>query len=156
MIFSESESNSDEERPLVKQQLHGNTNRALLLADEAYPLTPWTMTAYKNPTTRAQKEFNRLHIKERVMIERLFGQLKRRFPILGNTIRVATEKIPKLIIACVILHNVGKFLNDPQFGENDDELPDENEDVQEEEQSQNLLARGWAKRDLIATSIEGL
>lgn len=143
---------------LVKQQLYENTSGALLLVDQAYPLTPWTMAPYKDAATEAQREYNRLHMKERVMIERLFGQLKRRFPILGNTIRVATERIPKLITACIILHNVGKFLMDPQFGEDVDEDIDENEfvhEVQLVQEERNLFARGRAKRDLIATVIEG-
>jgi hypothetical protein len=52
----------------------------------------------------------------------MFFQLKRRFP-LANDIRVRTDRIPNIILACCVLHNAAKRLND--------EVPD---DVDEDEQ----------------------
>lgn len=137
----------------IQQQLYGNAAGALLLCDQAYSLTPWTMTPYANPNDD-QRAYNRLHKRERVIIERIFCQLKRRFPILANTIRVATERVPKLITACMILHNISKFLNEPQFDGEDDVEEDEADDINQEDR--NILQRGLAKRDLIATVIRGL
>ncbi|CAH1959350.1 unnamed protein product [Acanthoscelides obtectus] len=48
-------------------------------------------------------------------MERCFGQLKQRFPILHNKIRIDTEKVPSLVMSCLILHNVAKHLNDEDF-----------------------------------------
>jgi hypothetical protein len=38
--------------------------------------------------------------------------VKRRFPILENTIRLETERIPSITVACFVLHNVSKYLQD--------------------------------------------
>lgn len=94
--------------------LRGNTCRALLLADEGYGVIPWLMTPFRNPDTPAEQSYNRLH-KERIIIERCFGQLKQRFPILHHKIRLATEKIPRVITCCFILHNIAKHLRDQDF-----------------------------------------
>lgn len=141
----------------IQATLNGNAAGALLLADEGYPLTPWTMTIYKNPTTPEQRSYNVLHKKERVIIERMFGELKRRFPVLANTIRVKTERIPKLISACIVLFNVAKFLNDPEFDRHEDEDEDDdqqNQNVQQDNAS--LRRRGEARRNYIAGAIAGL
>lgn len=139
----------------IKQQLHGNAAGPLLLCDQAYPLTPWTMTPYVNPTDD-KRAYNRLHKSERVIIERMFGQLKRRFPILANTIRVSIRHVPQLITACMILHNIAKFLNEPQFDDENDEEEEEAGPDEMNQEERNLLERGQAKRDLIATVIQGL
>lgn len=59
-----------------------SSSDALLLGDSGYGLTPYLMTPYKNPTTPQQISFNKVFTYERVIVERVFGQLKRRFPIL--------------------------------------------------------------------------
>ncbi|CAH2002404.1 unnamed protein product, partial [Acanthoscelides obtectus] len=63
-----------------------------LLGDSGYGIPPWLLTPFKPVINRQQERFNLLHSRERVIIERLFGQLKMRFPILGNTVRVSSEK----------------------------------------------------------------
>lgn len=54
----------------------------VLLGDEGYGLEPWVMATYRNPDTENKQDFNRLLRRERVIIERCFGQVKRRFPII--------------------------------------------------------------------------
>lgn len=83
------------------------------------------MTVYRNPVTAAQKAFNKLHIIERSLIERMFGQLKNRFPFLLNKIRTATERVPDLVAACCVLHNVATYLKEEQFEGDVDEEPEE-------------------------------
>lgn len=86
----------------------------------------------------------------------MFGQLKQRFPILHNKIRVATQRIPSIVLACFILHNVAKFLNDPEY-ETDDETRSETEDGEERDfDAANLRRRGETRRSQIATTIAGL
>lgn len=141
----------------VQRTLNENAIGALLLADEAYPLTPWTMTIFRNPVSHEQKAYNALHKKERVIIERMFGQLKRRFPILANTIRVSTQRIPQLISACIVLFNVSKFLNDPEFdGDGDEgEAGDQDNQMENEDQNNTVYRRGAARRNQIAIAIAG-
>lgn len=87
-----------------------NPAGALLLADEGYAITPWTMTPFRNAVSSVEKKFNIIHTKERVIIERCFGQIKQRFPILQSKIRLSSERIPSIITACFTLHNIAKYL----------------------------------------------
>lgn len=139
---------------VIQQTLYANRRGALLLADEGYALTPWMMTVFRNPVTDAQKSYNKLHKIERSIIERMFGQVKQRFPILQNKMRMATERVPSMIVACFILHNVAKFLNDPEFEEEQPIHQDEGN--VEHFADNNLYRRGEARRNQIATTIAGL
>nr|CAH7715388.1 unnamed protein product [Callosobruchus chinensis] len=51
-------------------------SNALLLGDEGYGIAPWLMVPFGNPNTLAEHAYNNLFTKERVIIERCFGQLK--------------------------------------------------------------------------------
>ncbi|KAG5893902.1 hypothetical protein JTB14_014511 [Gonioctena quinquepunctata] len=85
------------------------------------------MTPYYNPVTPQERASNDLLKRERIMIERCFGQLKQRFPKLQGTVRVPLNFVPTLIVACVISHNIAKYLKDELvFGEEDH--PDESEE----------------------------
>ena len=104
------------------------TKDTLLIADSGYGIAPWLITPFENPNTPEAVHFNKVYAKDRVIIERCFGQLKRRFPILQYKVRVQLKNVSKIIISCVVLHNVAKFLNDScdsfqdaVAGDNDDE-----------------------------------
>uniref|UniRef100_A0A0K8VP34 Putative nuclease HARBI1 n=1 Tax=Bactrocera latifrons TaxID=174628 RepID=A0A0K8VP34_BACLA len=90
------------------------------LGDEGYGICTWLMSPFRNPTTEVEKKFNKVFTKERVIIERCFGQLKQRFSILQYKIRVSTELAPHVIASCFILHNIAKFLKDDYILINDD------------------------------------
>jgi hypothetical protein len=100
---------------------------AVLIGDQGYGLEPCLMTPFKNPTPGAEHKFNVLLKKERVTIERCFGQLKRRFPILQYVCRVKLENVPKVIVTCIVLHNIAKHLGDPDF-EDDCDVPQDDDD----------------------------
>nr|CAH7735452.1 unnamed protein product [Callosobruchus chinensis] len=51
-------------------------SNALLLGDEGYGIAPWLMVRFRKPNTPAEHAYNNLFTKERVIIERCFGQLK--------------------------------------------------------------------------------
>ncbi|XP_017480699.1 PREDICTED: putative nuclease HARBI1 [Rhagoletis zephyria] len=102
---------------IVRELLDENPAGAILLGDEGYAITPWLMIPYRNTTSFSQMEYNKLHCKERVIIERVFGQVKRRFTILQSKIRISTNRIPTIIAACFVLHNVAKYLKEPDFDE---------------------------------------
>lgn len=93
----------------------------LLLGDEGYGITPFLMTPFSNRTTEDTKQFNKFHARGRVVIEQAFGQLKRRFSVLRYGVRLKMERIPRCVLACVVLHNVAKKLQDPEEFENDEQ-----------------------------------
>lgn len=99
-------------RSSVYKIMRQNRSNALLLGDEGYPIAPFLMKVFKNPSTRKEIMFNKLISKERVVIERMFGQLKMRFPALMYKLRVNINIVPKVILSAFILHNVAKYLKD--------------------------------------------
>lgn len=137
----------------IKQVLHENPAHALLLADKAYAISPWILTPFRNTRVEMHRIYNKLHRSERQIIERVFGQVKNRFPFLKYEIRMKTDRVASMITCCFILHNVAKRLRDEDF-DNDDvhydvlDLPlpgDGNND--------ELQRRGTTLRDNIANYI---
>ncbi|CAH2012327.1 unnamed protein product [Acanthoscelides obtectus] len=100
--------------PQTRSQLINKAN-LVLLGDDGYAIGPCLMTPFRNPTPGAEINYNKLLKQKRVIIECCFGQLKRRFPILQYVCRVKLENVPKIIIACIVLHNVAKILGDADF-----------------------------------------
>lgn len=135
---------------IIRTTIEENQAGAILLADEGYGITPWLITPYRNPASESQVKFNIIHTRERSVIERCFGQIKMRFPILQSKMRILTDRIPLFIVACFVLHNVAKHLQDEDF-----EMPFENEAVEIQAPPMDLinnnnLKRGQARRDAIA------
>ncbi|CAH2008615.1 unnamed protein product [Acanthoscelides obtectus] len=56
-----------------------NEANVVLLGDDGYDIEPCLMTPFRNPTPGAEINDNKLLKQERVIIERCFGKLKRRF-----------------------------------------------------------------------------
>lgn len=75
-------------------------------------ISSWLMTPYDNPVTHEEKGYNKLQTKEKVIAERFVGELKKRFSILQNLIRVVLDKASSIVITCAALHNFVKYLND--------------------------------------------
>ncbi|CAH1966428.1 unnamed protein product [Acanthoscelides obtectus] len=70
----------------TRSQLINKAN--VLLGDFGYGIEPCLMTPFRNPTPGAEINYNKLLKQQRVIIERCFGQLKCRFPILQYVCRV--------------------------------------------------------------------
>lgn len=87
-------------------------NSPLLLADSGYGISTSVMVPFRNPREPMELNYNRIFVQERVIIERVIGQWKRRFPILMNPIRVKLDRIPTMIVATAVLHNAGKIYGD--------------------------------------------
>lgn len=125
----------------------------VIIGDSGYGSAPWIVVPFKNPGTPVELHFNKIYAKERVIIERCFGQLKRRFPALHYKLRVKLDRVPGMIIACAVLYNISKYLND------DDDFPelppdDTFDHLQEDPASDALIrARGQQVRDTIATTL---
>ena len=141
----------------VHNTVSTNVN-GFLLGDTGYGIAPYLMRPYSNPATPSQRIFNRLLSSNRVVIEQSFGQMKRRFPILKYGIRLKIDNIPKCIMTCFVLHNVSKFLNDPDddLQEDDGDMVGEEEDVANDavnnpQPSMRITRRrGQQRRDEIA------
>lgn len=127
-----------------------NTCGALILGDQGYGLAPWLMTPFRTLQTEEQQAFNKLHKRERCIIERCFGQVKQRFPILQHKIRLALDKTPSVVLSCFVLHNVAKYLQDEDFPIENLPLNEIGEEVEEEG---NVQGRGVARRLEIARII---
>ena len=78
----------------------------VLLGDSGYPSTPYLLTPYGQPTTPAERKYNKSHCSTRVRIEHSFGVLKRRFHVLHGEVRLQPHKAVKVISACTVLHNI--------------------------------------------------
>ena len=84
-----------------------------IIGDLAYPLKENLLVAYKNTghLTCRQEKFNNSLSATRSAIERAFALLKGRFRRLKYLNMSNVDKIPRVIIACCVLHNIC-ILND--------------------------------------------
>jgi hypothetical protein len=132
-------------------------NNVVLLGDKGYGIEKCLLTPYRNPATPEEIAYNNLFKGERIIIERCFGQVKQRFPILQNTIRLSFDFIPSIVVACFVLHNVGKYLKDEAILENyaHQDLDNDDDDDVEDEEPVGVAMRqeGQRKRDEIAAII---
>ncbi len=112
------------------------TGRQFLLADAAYPLSPYCITPFKAPRngvlSKDKKKFNRHLSGLRITIEHTIGILKERFASLqGLPHRIRGDKdkrsLLKWIGSCVILHNLLRDQDDlwVDDGQELDTPPDE-------------------------------
>ena len=95
--------------------LRRNITDLSLLGDTAYPIAEYIMTPYKTAQLLGdpnKRRFNDILCEGRVIVEHTLGQMKSRFQTLLNPIRLSLPNIPHFIIACCVLHNVGKYLHD--------------------------------------------
>ncbi|KAJ8020987.1 hypothetical protein HOLleu_40735 [Holothuria leucospilota] len=114
-----------------------------------FPSDPTDFQAAKDAWQKTS--YNKCHKKERLIIERCFGQLKRRFPMLQGRVRIQLRKVPSLIVACCIMHNVAKCLQDPNdFPEYNELYVDNNDAVHEDDR---IRQRGQERRRQIANII---
>ncbi|XP_062584804.1 putative nuclease HARBI1 [Saccostrea cucullata] len=63
----------------------GEIGEGWLLGDSAYPLRPWMLTPYLQPSTPSEFRYNTRHMKARNTIERCFGVWKGRFRCLDKS-----------------------------------------------------------------------
>ena len=81
--------------------------REFFLGDSVYLLKPYLITPFSNPETSHQKRFNKRHSQTRMFVERGFGELKRRFPLLSKGCRFRkAEDCAMIILTAFKLHNM--------------------------------------------------
>ncbi|KAF0735571.1 putative nuclease HARBI1 [Aphis craccivora] len=80
--------------------------------DSGYPVLKYLMTPLLNPNSQSEKLYNESHIRTRNTVERCFGVIKRRFPILAYGIRMKKiDTIMAIITSTFILHNIAIQFN---------------------------------------------
>ncbi|XP_028039897.1 putative nuclease HARBI1 isoform X2 [Bombyx mandarina] len=107
----------------------GAYNVAYLLGDSGYPLKSHLLTPYLNPSTHGERKYNEAHIKTRNTVERQYGVLKRRFPVLAVGLRLKLTTSVHVILACCILHNIC-IIRKEQDPINDGSIPNLEELIQ--------------------------
>lgn len=96
---------------LVKQAIEGNQlnlpNEAVILGDEAFPLTKYLMKPYprRNILTKKEKIYNYRHCRARRIVENAFGILASRFRVFRRQILLKPVTVVKLVKAACSLHN---------------------------------------------------
>ncbi|XP_049932583.1 uncharacterized protein LOC126409886 [Nymphaea colorata] len=126
------------------------------LADGGYPnivgfLTPYRghryhMSEFDTPGARRprtpQELFNHRHSSLRNTVERTFGMLKARFPILKMQVPYPFKKQAQIVLATCVLHNfiLDHNPNDEQFGDEDAPIIDNSVD-NEDDSSSKVLCR---------------
>ena len=83
-----------------------------ILGDAAYSISKYLLTPYKGRNLPDDKEsYNHTHSRNRITIERAFALLKCRWRKL-KCANIELARIPDLITACCVLHNICLLQND--------------------------------------------
>lgn len=115
-------------------------------ANTSYLATPYTISHPGLATNPIKRVYQASLIRTRNVVERMYGVLKRRFPVLRHGLNVSLPTAQKLIIAAAILHNIcieeGEVYVDEEVG-NENVEESANEQLTEEEllPGGNQLAR---------------
>ncbi|XP_072023541.1 putative nuclease HARBI1 [Amphiura filiformis] len=121
----------------IAQRFERGDINGILLGDSGYPVRRYLMTPLRNPVTREQIHYNSAHKTTRNIVERLFGVLKRRFPIIGKRLDTALRHTIVIIVAVCVLHNIsqqyGEVVEDDDESEDDDD--DDDDDSSEDDSS---------------------
>ena len=88
------------------------------------------MTPLHYPHSQAEFRYNTSLSKTRALVERIFGQWKRRFPIVGSIIRLKLETTLAVIVASAVLFNISKLINDFFEDDADVDIPPPNNDTE--------------------------
>ncbi|GJT91852.1 ALP1-like protein [Tanacetum coccineum] len=117
---------------------------------QRYHLNDWS-----NPPTTAKELYNKKHSSARNVIERCFGLIKARWAILRDNSYHPIESMPRIIIACCLMHNFirTEMTQDPL----DNEVPvDHTQDGNEHDDviSSVEVSNEWSdQRDILANAM---
>lgn len=99
-----------------------------------YHLREWSKTQNGRPQNY-KEYYNLRHAQARNVIERAFGVLKKRFPILATAPEYSPQVQAKIVLACCVLHNfirrqnhpdddpLGQFADDPNGNDQTEDAP---------------------------------
>ncbi|CAI6359257.1 unnamed protein product [Macrosiphum euphorbiae] len=97
---------------IYSQLVNGKWGNSLIVADSGYKNTSHIVTPFINPRGNIEELYNESIIRTRNPVERTYGVLKRRFPILSLGLRLKLTTSQAIIVACSILHNIACDNND--------------------------------------------
>lgn len=122
-----------------------------LVGDAAYPLTSFLLVPYRDNgrLTRIEIRYNKRLSQNRIVIEHAFALLKNRFRCLQHLYVHNTEVLPKIVLACCLLHNFCINANDSTELDLDNDEHNANEDIVAEGNMVNATAT--QKRNYIAS-----
>jgi len=104
-LYSKSENHTV--LPRWTKSINGASIPLVMLGDPANPLKYWLLKPFSNTgLSRKQKTFNYHLSRARVVVENAFGRLKGRWHSLMKHNDCDIRKIPILVTACCILHNL--------------------------------------------------
>lgn len=113
---------------LIKRRFErGDFEDFILIGDSGYANTWYLATPFtvnNNEDRNHQREaYNRSIISTRNVVERSYGVIKRRFPVLAYGMRVKLSTAQRIIVACAVLHNIAIDAREPMppRGENENE-----------------------------------
>lgn len=76
---------------------------------------PYMMTPFRYPgDDYAKYLYNESQIRTRNVVERTFGILKRRFPVLSTGMALKLETVRHIVIACCVLHSIAVDNREPE------------------------------------------
>lgn len=92
-----------------------------IIGDVGFPLLPWLVTPYQGKhLSESKSEFNKRHFATRMVAQRALARLKEMWGILQGTMwRPDTNRLPRIILVCCLLHNIVIDMED----EVQDEMP---------------------------------
>lgn len=91
---------------------NGEFGNSVIIGDSGYAIQSYLITPLLNVETEEENLFNESLIRTRNTVERMYGILKRRFPVLSLGMRVKIPTVQYIIVACAVLHNIAR-----EFGE---------------------------------------
>lgn len=116
----------------LKIEFATKAKQGLLLGDSGYPLEPFLMIPFPYPpNSRGKGRFNRALCKARSAIERCIGVLKRRWACLSRQLKCSNTRVPTIVVACSVLHNLCIDFKQPMIEDGQTDA----EDIDEESQA---------------------
>ncbi|XP_037820787.1 putative nuclease HARBI1, partial [Lucilia sericata] len=83
-----------------------------IVADKGYGLRTYCLTPISSPSTESEILYNKSIIRTRNVVERKYGVMKRRFPVLALGMALKTSTVMNVIVACSVLHNIAIDVNE--------------------------------------------
>uniref|UniRef100_H2Y6X0 DDE Tnp4 domain-containing protein n=1 Tax=Ciona savignyi TaxID=51511 RepID=H2Y6X0_CIOSA len=93
------------ENSIIHDRFENDDINGMLLGDNGYACKGYLMTPLLNPSSDAERRYNKSHIKTRSRIEQSFGVLKQRFRALRIPLRTKLDNSLVIIVAIFCLHN---------------------------------------------------
>lgn len=122
-------------------------SRSSLIGDSAYPCRWYLLTPYdaamRDRLDERQQLFQRRLLAARQNVEQTIGILKSRFNILKRPARYSFSMVPRVVLACCILHNICRRHNIPLDNNNIHIENRDNDDVYNDQNIGNVVRQNY-------------